>query len=250
MHAIILAGGGKSDAFALQHGAANKALIHINGKPMFEYIFNAITNSRRIEDVVIVGPEAEFAGYARTGVTVLPDSGDITDNCLVGIRSLPQDGRRVVLVTSDIPLVTADIMDKYLDEVAPLEGDLFYPLISREVNEARFPGMKRTYAKLKDGVFTGGNVMVLDPRIAEPIAGTVKRLVAKRKNVLAMGAIAGPITLLRLATGNLSIAQAEKRISQIFRCRCVVVRCEFAEIGTDVDKESDLALACTALMRP
>ena len=249
MHAIILAGGGtKVDAFAEQHGAANKALININGKPMFEYVLDAISASDRIRDVVIVGPVEDFSRYARAGVSVLADSGDITDNCLVGIRSLPKDGRRVVLLTSDIPLVTTDILDRYLDQVAALEGDLFYPLISQETNEARFPGMKRTYAKLRDGVFTGGNIMVLDPIIAEPIAAVVKRLVAKRKNVLAMAAVAGPFTLLRLATGGLSIAQAERRISQILRCRVVVVPCQFAEIGTDVDKESDLALAAAALV--
>ncbi|HSL92983.1 MAG TPA: nucleotidyltransferase family protein [Bacillota bacterium] len=248
MHAIILAGGGAEvDAFAQQHGAANKALININGRPMFEYIFSAITASSRIKDVVIVGPVDDFASYARPGVTVLADSGDITDNCLVGIRSLPKDGRRVVLLTSDIPLVTAEILDTYLDQVSAIEGDLLYPLISQETNEARFPGMKRTYAKLRDGVFTGGNIMVIDPIIAEPIAAVVKRLVAKRKNVLAMGAVAGPFTMLRLATGRLTIAQAERRISQILRCRAVVVRCAFAEIGTDVDKESDLILAAAAL---
>lgn len=248
MHAIILAGGGvKVDAFAEHHGTANKALISINGKPMFEYIFDAITACSRIKDVVIVGPVDVFSKYVREGVSVIPDSGDITDNCLAGIRSLPKDGRRVVLLTSDIPLVTTEILDQYLDQIAALEGDLFYPLISQETNEARFPGMKRTYGKLREGVFTGGNIMVIDPVIAEPIAAVVKRLVEKRKNPLAMASVAGPFTLLRLATGRLSIAQAERRVSQILRCRAVVVRCQFAEIGTDVDKESDLVLAAAAL---
>ncbi len=251
MHAIILAGGGAEvEAFAKHHGTANKALIDINGKPMFEYIFEAITACSRIRDVIIVGPADVLSRYARDGVTVIKDSGDITDNCLAGIRSLPKDGRRVVLLTSDIPLVTAEILEKYLDQVSGMEGDLFYPLISQETNEARFPGMKRTYGKLRDGVYTGGNIVVIDPVIAEPIASVVKRLVAKRKNVLAMAAVAGPFTLLRLATGRLSLAQAEKRISQILRCRVVAVRCGFAEIGTDVDKESDLALAAAALMTP
>jgi molybdopterin-guanine dinucleotide biosynthesis protein A len=249
MHAIILAGGGaKVDAFAEQHGAINKALININGKPMFEYVFDAITASSRIKDVVIVGPVEDFGKYVRPGVTVVPDSGDITDNCLTGIRSLPKDGRRVVLLTSDIPLITTEILDRYIDQVAVMEGDLFYPLISQQTNEARFPGMKRTYARLREGVFTGGNIMVLDPVIAEPIAAVVKKLVEKRKNPLAMASVAGPFTLLRLAAGTLSIAQAERRVSQILHCRAVVVLCGFAEIGTDVDKESDLALAEAALM--
>jgi GTP:adenosylcobinamide-phosphate guanylyltransferase len=249
MHAIVLAGGGRSDSFAEKHGAVNKALIPINGRPMFEYVFEAIKESRHVEDIVIVGPKQHFGKYQDSRVSVLDDVGDMTENCLNGVRSLPHDGKRVVLVTSDIPLLTTEIIDGYLDIVAGMDGQFLYPLISREVNEESYPGGKRTYGTLKEGVFTGGNVMVIDPAIAEPIAGTVRRLVAQRKSVLAMGALVGLPVLFKLITRQLTIAEAERRVSHILNCKCVVVRCPYAAIGTDVDKDSDLELVRTVMAR-
>lgn len=249
MHAIILAGSSQKDEFAIKHGASNKALIDLNGRPMFDYVFRAVRDSEIIKDIVIVGPESDFAAYRQEGVSIVPDREDLTDTCLAGLASLPDDGQRVLVITSDLPLVTPAIIDSFLSRVSPLAGDLFYPLISREVNEARFPGMRRTYARLKEGVFTGGNVMVLNPAIAAPVADVIKRLVSQRKNVLGLAMIAGPITLLRLALGHLTIAQAERKLGQVLRCHCVAVRCEHAEIGTDVDKESDLQLALATLVQ-
>lgn len=247
MHAIMLAGGGRSDSFAVKHGAANKALIPINGKPMFNYVYEAIAKSRYIEDVIIVGPEQEFGKYSAPGVRVLADSPDMTENCLIGIRKLPKDGKRVAIITSDIPLLSTAVLDEYLEIINNMDGQFFYPLISQETNESRYPGAKRTYGKLKDGTFTGGNVMVIDPGIAESIAATMRKLVSQRKNVFAMGALIGIPVLIKLLTRQLTIADAELRVSRILKCKCVAVRCPFAEIGTDVDKDSDLELVRSVL---
>ncbi|KAF0195610.1 MAG: molybdopterin-guanine dinucleotide biosynthesis protein A-like protein [Bacillota bacterium] len=242
MNAVILAGGGKTDSFAHKHGAENKALIPIGDKLMFEYVYSALRNSRYIQEIVIVGPVREFSKYVVPGVQVLEDTGDMVDNCLAAIHRLPQD-QPVALVTSDIPMLTTGVLDNYLAGLEGLEGDFFYPIISKATNEDRYPGVKRTYAILREGTFTGGNLTVLNPVVADLVASKVRALVSERKNVFKMGSLIGFGFLFRLLLRQLTIPEAEKRLSQLFCCKCKAVECFSPEIGTDVDKDSDLELA-------
>lgn len=247
VNAVILAGGGKTDSFAHKHGAENKALIPIGDKLMFEYVYSALRSSNYIQQVVIVGPVKEFGKYVVPGVQVLEDTGDMVDNCLTAIHRLPQD-QRVALVTSDIPMLTAGVLDDYLAGLEGLDGDFFYPIISKATNDNRYPGVKRTYAVLREGTFTGGNLVVLNPKVADYVASKVRALVSERKNVFKMGSLIGFGFLFRLLLRQLTIPEAEKRLSQLLCCRCRAVECLFPEIGTDVDKDSDLELARKVLV--
>lgn len=242
MNAIILAGGGRADEFARKHGAANKALISIAGKPMFEHVFNALMESSVVKQIVVVGPVAEFARYAGARVEVIEDTGDMVENCLVAIRRLPQT-ERVAVITSDIPMLTTAVLDEYLLSLKNRKGDFFYPIILKEVNEQRYKGAKRTYARLREGTYTGGNLQVVEPRVAEAIAGKIKGFVALRKNVMALCSLIGIKFLIKLIAGQLCISEVERRMSELLGCKCVAVICPHPEIGTDVDKDSDLELA-------
>lgn len=242
MHAVILAGGGKTDAFAHRHGAENKALIPIGNKAMFDYVFAALDGSKYIEDIVIVGPKKDFERYGAPHVQVIEDTGDMVDNCLKAVSVLPKN-QRVALVTSDIPMLTAGVLDSYLAGLEAIEGDFFYPIIPKEVNEQRYPGVRRTYAVLREGTFTGGNLIVINPLVAPLVANKMRSFVAERKNVLRMGSLIGFGFLFRLVARMLTIPDAEKRVSELLECRCKAVQCLYPEIGTDVDKDSDLELA-------
>jgi len=247
MNAIILAGADKKDDFAKKHGVANKALIPIHDQPMLEYVYKALAGSKAIDSIVIVGPATLCAPYASTRVSVLPAGGDMRENCLAAMRTLPPS-KRVAVVTSDIPMLTSSVVDAYLAKLEGQEGDFFYPIIPKEVNEARYPGVKRTYATLGGRTYTGGNLLVIDPAVAEQVSLRMEQFIAQRKNVLALSALIGYKFLVKLLLGQLTVPEVEERVSQILGCRCVAVECPYAEIGTDVDKDSDLALARQELM--
>jgi len=247
VNAIILAGADKQDEFAKRHGVANKALIPIHDQPMLDYVYKALAGSRFIDSIVIVGPAALCAAYASKRVAVLPANGDMRENCLAAMRILPPS-KRVAVVTSDIPMLTSTVVDAYLATLEGLEGDFFYPIIQREINEALYPGVKRTYATLGGRTYTGGNLLVIDPAVAERVSVRMEQFIAQRKNVLALSALIGYKFLVKLLLGQLTVPEVEERVSQLLTCRCVAVECPFAEIGTDVDKDSDLALARQVLL--
>ncbi len=242
MHAIILAGASRQDDFALRYGLNNKAFIPIGNKPMFAHVLGALLESAMIETIVAVGPAADLARFKSSRVSLIEDSGDMIDNCLAAMRVLPSSDR-VVAVTSDIPMITQTVLDSYLASLTDKEGDFFYPIISKETNERQYPGVKRTYATLREGMFTGGNLSVVNTAMAERIGSRMREFVALRKSVLGLGSLMGVKFLFKLLTGQLSIAEVERRMSDLLGCKCVAVICPYPEIGTDIDKESDLDIA-------
>jgi len=242
MNAIILAGASSQDGFARRHGTNNKALIPIGGKPMFAHVLGALLDSQIIQNIIGVGPVTELKEFCTPRVTLIEDKGDMVENCLAAVRSLPPC-ERVVVVTSDIPMITPRVLDSYLTSLIGREGDFFYPIISKEVNELQYPGVKRTYATLREGTFTGGNMSVVNPAVAERLGSRIREFVALRKSVLGLGTLIGPKFLFKLLAGQLSIAEVEQRMSELLGCRCVAVICPYPEIGTDIDKDSDLDIA-------
>jgi len=242
VNAIILAGGNSKDDFARRHGVANKALIPINGHAMIDYVYRAFVDSRYIDSITLVGPASLCDAYKNKKVTVRIDTGDMINNGLAALSALPAD-KLVVVATSDIPMLTTAVLDSYLAALAEKDGDLFYPIIPKEINDKLYPGVKRTYATLGGRTYTGGNIMVINPAVAVLVAKHMARFIDHRKNIFALSALIGYRFLVRLLLGHLTLPEVEERMSQLLACRCVAVECHYAEIGTDVDKDSDLALA-------
>ncbi|HQD41289.1 MAG TPA: molybdopterin-guanine dinucleotide biosynthesis protein A, partial [Bacillota bacterium] len=107
----------------------------------------------------------------------------------------------------------------------------------------KYPGAKRTYTELKDGTFTGGNMFYVNPRVVEGSADLARRLVGYRKKPWKMCSVLGWDFVLRLLSGNLSIAEVEERMSALLGIKLAAIISPYPEVGNDVDKESDLMLA-------
>lgn len=247
VNAMILAGAPNNGPLRECSPAANEALVEINGRPMLDYITAAISASGQIGRLVIVGPRADFAGRCPSATVV--ESGDsILDNIRRGAEALATRGKILVL-TSDIPLLTPEALNDFLARCGEREAEFYYPAVRREDSEARFPGVKRTYAALKDGTFTGGNIFLLDPAILPGSLAKAEQFIKMRKKPLQLARLLGLGFILKFITRTLTVAEAEKRISQIFALQAAAVITPYAEIGVDVDKPSDLALAAAELAR-
>ncbi|MEQ8237081.1 MAG: hypothetical protein ABRQ23_09900, partial [Syntrophomonadaceae bacterium] len=123
------------------------------------------------------------------------------------------------------------------------DADVYYPITSRAVNERKFPGVRRTYVKLKEGVFTGGNLFLLRSQVIPACVEIGEKLVARRKNPLAIAQLFGLGLVLSYLLGRLSIKQAEKRFYKVSGVRGKGIISPYAEVGVDVDKPDDLKLA-------
>ncbi len=233
MEALVL-GGGRQDPLARAYGVSSKALVPIAGRPMVSWVVSAL-RSGGVERVVYVGPEARFDPRPDLWV---PDTGALLRNVAVGLEALGARGP-VLVATADIPLLTGEAVRELLEKAPP--AALVYPIVPKEAVEARFPGMKRTYARLREGTFTGGNLVVLDPELFKRALPMAEKVVARRKNPLALAALFGPWTILKLLLGRLSVAELEARGEKILGVPVRALPLARPEIGVDVDKLEDVA---------
>lgn len=245
--AIVLAGGEKKDARTGE--SLDEALLEINGKPMVSLVVEALAASAFVRRVYVVGPIARLKRLAFPDNVELLQSGlNLMDTIASGLQGVKSPGK-VLISTVDLPFLSAEAIDDFLTRCRVVDADLYYPVISQEDMAARFPDARRTYVKLREGVFTGGNLFLVDPAIVPKCMTVARRVVANRKKPWRLASLLGWATLLRFVLRRLSLEGARARLSDILGIRGRVIRSTYPEIGMDVDKMDDLKLARTYLNR-
>jgi CTP:molybdopterin cytidylyltransferase MocA len=243
--AIVLAGGPSKPAALARGWPPYRALAELCGKPVLSYVLDALRASESVGEIAVVGPEdvRNVIGDA----TLLPIGDTMWDNVSTGLRHAP-DGP-ALLCGADVPLLTPAAVDDVATRGLALNADFVYPIIRRDVNEARCPGLKRTYATVREGTFTGGNLMLVNaPRLLASDA-VIRRALAARKNPLALARMISPALVLKVLCKRASIGDLERAITRILNARAAALITSFAEIGADIDAPEETA-AMEALMQP
>lgn len=245
--AVVLAGSPNNGLLQGCSSAAYEALIPIGSKVMVEYVCEALHASAHVEQVVVVGPAEQLADFlASRGVRTVPAGQTVLENVQIGMQALPAPGR-VLVVTSDIPLLTGEAVDDFLAQCRDEAVDLYYPIVPRSAVENRFPGVRRTYVRLKEGVFTGGNLFLVNPGIFPRCLQKGEQLVAARKNPLQLARLVGLSFLIKFIIRRLSLQEAQTKVSQLLGIRGEAVISRYPEVGLDVDKPGDLELVAKVL---
>lgn len=246
--AVILAGGGKDEPLTEQEGVSNKAFIDIHGRPMLAYILDALAGAVSIGKVIVVGPEKELSGLFEQGYCFTPvsEEGGMLENAAAGLRAVDQE-RPCLVLTGDIPLIDRETIEGFLERCDPFGGDFYYPILTRESCRERFPQMKRTYVRLRDGYFTGGNMALIRPDWFARCRHRLDRFVAYRKKPLKLFRILPLSFIFKFLLNRLTVSDLESYLSEMMQARAYAVPCNFVEIGTDVDKTGDLEVVRQAL---
>lgn len=245
--AVVLAGSPNDGPLKECSPARFEALIPIGPKAMVEYVVQALLGSSRVRQVVVVGPAAELSPLlAGERVSLTESAGGIMENIEAGLNKLPGD-KRVLLVTSDIPLLTTAAVDDFLELCGDMSGDMYYPVIAKQVVEKAFQSTRRTYVNLKEGIFTGGNLFLINPAKYKKCVENGKKIISLRKSPLGLCRLVGLSFLIKFLLRSLTLDEAEKKVSQLLGIRGVVVVSGFPEIGVDVDKPGDLELVLKSI---
>ncbi len=240
--AIILAGTGKTTPLTEQEGVDNKAFIEINGRTLLSYTLEALRAVESVDRVVVVGPAEKLAPLIEPyNILVVNEQGEIPENILAGFKAL-RPAKHFLVVSGDIPLLKAEAVDDFLLQCSPYESDFYYPIVSKEVNDKRFPDMKRTYMGLKDGMFTGGNLFLVNSEKTEEALPRVRKFIELRKSPLRLLAALGFGFVLKFISKRLTIVELENNIPRLLGISGKAVISDYPEISTDVDKISDLEL--------
>ena len=252
----LLAAGGRSkpdDPLLPLTKGGPKALVPIAGKPMAQWVLDALAASDRIGRVIVVGlaPEHGLTCGAKP-VDYVPNAGNIVDNTRAGVQRIGQlnpKAKYALLVSADIPAVRPEHISWLVDTGLQTDHDFHYTLIERRVMEARYPASRRSYTHLKGLTVCGGDMNLLATRAASEDNPLWKKIAAARKNVFRQVALAGFDTLFLFAIRQLSVARAERIASRRVGLRCRTIICPYAEVGMDVDKPFQYEIVAKDLER-
>lgn len=245
--AVILAGGENSSELKKIAPYDNEALIIIGKYPMIYYVYNALRDTPCIDKIVVSGPvEALRSILPKDDKLYFVEGGGNAIESFAHATNLLDDlgiSPKVLAVPTDIPFITPEAIRDFLTCCEKSEADFYYPITSKEVNDKKYPGVIRTYVRLKDGVFTGGNLFLLRAEVIPACLDIGVKLIQRRKNPLAIAKLFGLGLVWKYMIGQLSIQMAEKRFYKVVGIRGKGIISKYAEVGVDVDKPEDLRLA-------
>ena len=254
MDAIVTAGGIPQEGEPLYEFTQGrpKALLELAGKPMVQWVLDALGEAKKIDRVVVVGLSEEGRLASRKPLYYLPNQGGMLENLFAvaqKLLSVNPDSEAMISVSSDVPSITGEIIDWMVGEVESSEHDVFYNVISREAMENRFPSSKRTFTKFKDIEVCGGDVTAFRTSLLTSEGGVWRELIAARKNVLKQAAIIGWSTFFLLFIRQLTLDGAVERVAGRLGITAKALMSPYPEVGMDVDKPYQLEILQTELAR-
>lgn len=249
MNAIVAAGGRVSvdePLYPLTNGKP-KALVRLGDRAMLEHVVAALDHSRLVQNILVAGlPEAEATELDLPSVVgFLPDTGGLIPNVRAGIewfRERNPAEEVVLIVSADIPALTGDIVDAYLESCRPYDCLAYYNLVTRETMERRFPNSKRTFVKLKGLEIAGGDLTLVQSRIVETNDELWNAIFNARKHAWQLARIVGPLTILRLLFRRLDLSDIEVLATRLVGAPVRIVNSPYPEVAMDVDKPEHVAI--------
>jgi len=248
-NALILAGTKKKGSLEIAENVDNKALIIIDDRPMVTYIVDALNHSENIDKIIVVGPKNELHPYIGQKVEEILNPGNsILENMERGLKYFNSDDNLLIL-TSDIPLITPEAIDEFLNICTKRKLCIGYPIITKENIIKKYPETERTYVKMKEGILCGGNIVFFKPEVFFQNKEMIQELFNNRKNNLKNAKILGLKCILKFLFKTLTIEDAEKRVTDLIGYNSGAVMVSYPEIMIDLDKLSDLKLIRKCLER-
>ena len=247
MDAIVTAGGvpAPDDPLYEYSQGKSKALIDVAGKPMVQWILDALSGATKVENVVIIGIDESSGVTCQKPTRFVPSRGNMVDNIRAGTEEIVKinpETKYVLVVSSDIPGITPEIIDWTVNSCMQTQDDIYYSVVTREVMEKRFPGSKRTYTKLKGIHLSGGDMNVVSRDTVMSKQGLWDRMEAARKNPLKQAALVGFDTLFLVLFRLVDLDGAVKNASKRLKLKLRAVVSPYAEVAMDVDKPHQLEI--------
>ncbi len=247
MDCIVVAGGvpQAEDLLYEYTQGQPKALLDMNGRTMLERVVDALQSSRQVEEIVVVGLGSDMGQTFKRPVHHLPGQGSLIANTIAGINWVLQrkpDTQAVLASSADIPLLTGEIVDAIIEMCQPFDFGVYYNFVTRETMEARFPGSKRTFTKLKGVQVAGGDLGIIQPEVITDNPALWDAMSNARKHAWQIAREVGIMVLLKLLTRQLSIVDIEQLATRLTGKPAKVLLNPYAEMGMDGDKPHQIEL--------
>ena len=247
MDAIVTAGGipqPQDPLYSYSHGNS-KALIDIAGKPMIQWVLDALGDAKRVDNVIVMGLSHKSGVTCKKPLHFLSNQGRMLANIVTGVNKsleLNYKNEYVLIVSSDIPTIKPEMVDWLVDTCMQTDDDLYYGVCKREVMEKRFPDSKRTYTRLKDVEVCGSDISVSHVSMATEHLDMWESLIGTRKSPLRQASMIGLDTFFQVFTRSITLEDLATKISKRIGIQGRAIIWPHAEPCMDVDKPHQLEL--------
>ena len=254
MDAVVLAGGiprPDEPLYSYSNGQA-KALIDVAGKPMIQWVLDALGQSKSIDRVLVMGLSSKAELPCKKPISYMSNQGKLLENIKAGtarVLELNPQAEYVMIVSSDIPAVTGEMVDWLVKTCSESDDDLYYNVVRREDMERRYPGSRRTYTRLKDMEVCGGDMNVVRAAVVNENSDFWNKVFDSRKNPAGQAALLGPGIIFKLLTRQLTADDVIQEVASKLDLKGRAIVCPYPEIGMDVDKPHQLEIVRADMQR-
>jgi GTP:adenosylcobinamide-phosphate guanylyltransferase len=227
-------------------------MIDVAGRPMIQWILDALGDARKVDRVIIIGLSPKNELVCKKPLYYISNQGRMLANIVAGVNKsleLNPKSEYVMLVSSDIPTLESGMVDWLATTAMKTRDDLYYGVCPREVMEKRFPTSNRTYTKLKDIDVCGADINIIHVSMATEHLDTWEQLIGNRKSPLRQAAVIGWDTLFQLATRQFTLQDLVERASERIGIKGRAIIWSQAEPCMDVDKPHQLEILRADLVR-
>jgi GTP:adenosylcobinamide-phosphate guanylyltransferase len=240
MDAIILAGGKIAQGNPLYKIAESgiKVMIEIAGKPMIQWIIDALNQSDHIDRIFISGLNGDSHLVSEKRIFYLEGGKNLMDSILIGMYKLLEsnpNAEKCLVVSGDIPTINSKIVDWVINSATDPGVEIFYNVVPMSVMERRFPESKRSYVKLRDKTVCGGDMHVFNPQSTIRDGSKWRHIVESRKSLHKLMFLFGFEILFRAIFMRPTLVRVADLVCNKLEMSGRVVESPYAELGMDVD---------------
>jgi GTP:adenosylcobinamide-phosphate guanylyltransferase len=237
---ILAASRGPDDPMARHFGVAHKCNIEMIGKPMLQWVLDALRTTAVARPYVLVIDDAA-AVPASHDVEFMPAEASAPASAMAALShvgSFP-----VLITTGDHPLLTAAMVEHVMNGAGEREADVLVGLATAETIQAAYPETRRTYFNLGGTRVSGCNLFAVTSVHGIKLLERWRELEQNRKKPWKLVSAFGVKPLVLYALGLLTVERAFAHVSARLGISVKPVFMPYAEAAIDVDKPSDHALA-------
>lgn len=250
MDCVVTAGGmpREDDPMYAYTQGKPKALLQFGDRTMLERVIDALQDSESIENIVVVGLGSDMGMTFKRPVHHLPDHGSLVANNMAGITWLREqnpDTGVILASSSDIPLMTPEMVDQLVELCQPLDDHYYYTYITKETMEKRFPGSNRTYVKLKGLEIAGGDLGLLHSSVIDANQELFEALANARKHAWKIAKVVGFKMLIKFLFRRMGPPELKVEAERILGGPVRIVELPFAELAMDADKPEQVDMLRT-----
>lgn len=234
-----------------------KAIIKIDGKPMVNYVMEALAESFYTKNIYVVGEEDLLNKVdiqrGKEKIKFVDDKGSFVDNLVEGGNKAKS--KKIIYSTCDIPLITSKDIDNFIKGCSNRsDGDFYLAYYLKEDYEKNFPEVKSgKFYQLSEKSIKNGCIFMLDRDFLDDInknedmrniiaflySGRKKGLWPYIKLIPKCLSFASLRLLIKYKHRTLTIDEAEKILSGIIKHNIVAIKSS-SQVGMDADSYEEL----------